>query len=506
MSRAARSKTRRAPSSGRNAAGRGPGEQRERIRKRLRDESGTLFKEAPERVALVYPSPYRVGMSSLGFQTLYREINGRPGGAAERAFLPDNLPAVRAARTPLLCYESSRPVGDFPLVAFSVAYELELGGVVQALRLAGIPPLWERRGPKHPFVLCGGPLTFANALPLAPFADAILMGEADQTIHLALDIIAQSPDKRRARETLAREIDSCLVPAVDGERPVPMARCPVEGLPARSQIRTPHTELSDMFLVEAVRGCSRACAYCVMRAAPGRGMRVIDERAILGLLPEDARRVGLVGAGVSDHPRIAALVRQLAERGREVGLSSLRPDRLDDELAAALRQAGCRTLTTALDGASQRLRDGIGRRVRAEHLLSAIRLARAHGYQRLKLYAMVGLPGETDEDVNELIDLSRQLAALHPLCLSLAPFVPKLGTPLADAPFAGVRVLESRLRRLNRALDDRVQISATGARWARVEYLLAQGGARQGRQVLEAVERGGRLRDYLDALEVTAGT
>ena len=473
----------------------------ERIRRRLADEVGTLYRQASERMALVYPSPYRVGMSSLGFQTLYREINRRPGRAAERAFLPEDPAAARAARTPLLCYESGRPLGDFPLIAFSVAYELELGGVVQSLQLAGIPPLWERREPKHPFVLCGGPLTFANPLPLAPFADAILMGEAEQTVHRALDIIAQSPDKRRAREALAREIDSCLVPAVQDARPAPLARCPQELLPARSQIRTAHTELSQMFLVEAVRGCSRDCAYCVMRASPGGGMRVIDERAILGLLPDDARRVGLVGAGVSDHPRITALVRQLAGQGREVGLSSLRPDRLDEDLAIALRQAGCRTLTTALDGASQRLRDRVGRKVRPEHLLQAARLAHTHGYKRLKLYAMVGLPGETDEDVNELIELSRQLASVHPLSLSLAPFVPKLRTPLADAPFSGVRELEGRLRRLARALAGRVQISATGARWARVEYLLARGGPRQGLQVLEAVERGGRLRDYLKALE-----
>jgi radical SAM superfamily enzyme YgiQ (UPF0313 family) len=255
-----------------------------------------------------------------------------------------------------------------------------------------------------------------------------------------------------------------------------------------------------MFLVEAVRGCSRACAYCVMRASEGGGMRVVAESEILRLLPADAPRVGLVGAGVSDHPRIAAIVRKLGGQGREVGLSSLRPDRLDEELAGALRRAGCRTLTTAVDGASQRLRDAVGRRVDRAHLLGAARLARRHRYQRLKLYAMVGLPGETDDDVDELIDLSMELSRVHPLSLSLAPFVPKHRTPLAGAPFAGIHTLERRLRRLSRALAERVKLSATGARWARVEHLLAQGGAQQGLQVMEAVRRGGRLRDYLQVL------
>jgi len=159
------------------------GDYQRQIRTRLQEELGTILKDAPEKIALLYPSPYHVGMSSLGFQTLYRGINAVPGRAAERAFLPDDLEAHGSL--PILSYESGRSVADFPVLGLSVAYELELAGVVQALTLAGIPPLAEERREEHPFVLCGGPLTFSNPLPLAPFADAILMGEADETIHLA---------------------------------------------------------------------------------------------------------------------------------------------------------------------------------------------------------------------------------------------------------------------------------------------------------------------------------
>src|SRR3954447_15357059 len=157
------------------------GDYHKEIRTRLADELGTIYRDAPEKVALLYPSPYHVGMSSLGFQTLYREINSSAGRSAERAFLPDDVAAHAEAKLPLVSYESRRPVGDFPVIGLSVAFELELAGLVRALELAGVPPLARDRRDQHPFILCGGPLTFSNPLPLAPFADAILMGEADQT-------------------------------------------------------------------------------------------------------------------------------------------------------------------------------------------------------------------------------------------------------------------------------------------------------------------------------------
>src|SRR5262249_17908357 len=162
--------------------------------------------------------------------------------------------------------------------------------------------------------------------------------------------------------------------------------------PARSAIVTPHTELSSMFLVETERGCSRGCSYCVMRRTTNGGMRVVPKEVVLEAVPDWARRVGLVGAAVSEHPHIAEIVRRLAELGCEGGLSSLRRDRPKEEFVAALSLGGYRTLTTALDGASQRMRDLIERRGREQHYIAAAELARRHGMQRLKLYLMLGLP------------------------------------------------------------------------------------------------------------------
>ncbi len=478
----------------------GLGKYQNEIRERLRDELGTIVKDAPEKVAIVYPSPYHVGMSSLGFQTLYREINEKPVRSAERAFLPDDVRAHAQAKLPLLSYESRRPVSDFPVIGLSVAYELEIAGVVQTLELAGVPPLAKDRTDLHPFVLGGGPLTFSNPLPLAPFVDAILMGEADQTVHEALDVLFAIPSRRERLEALAR-IPSCFVPELHGDQLPAGAKCPNEQLPAYAAIRTPNTELRNMFLIEAERGCSRGCAYCVMRRSTNGGMRIVPMEKILSLIPPDATKVGLVGAAVSDHPKICDLIETLADRGVETSLSSLRPDRLSDRFMAALRRAGHTALTTASDGASQRLRDTINRKTRERHLHEVARLAREHGMKRLKLYMMVGLPEELDSDIDELIQFGTEISKIIPLSLGIAPFVSKRNTPLDGLPFAGVETVEARLRRLRKGVRGRVDVRAISARWAWVEYVLAQGGAAEGLALYQAVQAGGSFADYRRAFE-----
>ncbi len=462
---------------------------------RLRDEIGTIDKDAPEAVALLYPSPYRVGMSSLGYQTIYRSINATEGRAAHRAFLPDDLDAWRQSRAPLVTHEKLRPVSDYPVIAVSVAYETELAGLIQCLELAGIPPLAEDRSEQHPFILAGGPLTFSNPLPLAPFVDAVVMGEADQSVHDVLGVIFGSDSRDSAMRSLSVH-PHVFVPSAHGDMLPPIDKADSDTLPAYSQIITPHTELRNMFLIEPERGCHRGCTYCVMRRSTNDGMRIVKMDRILSLIPDEAKRVGLVGAATTDHPQIADIVNALVDSGREVGLSSLRADRLTDELVAALRRGGHRVLTTASDGASQRMRDIIQRKTSEAQLRQAAELARRHGMKRLKLYVMVGLPEETDEDIDELIEFGSELSSLIPLSLGVAPFVAKRNTPLDGTPFAGMPLVDARLRRLRRGVRGRVELRATSARWAWVEYVLAQGGRAEGRAVLDAVHAGGRFSDW----------
>ena len=252
-------------------------------RERLAREEGTLRKQASLRVALCYPSPYRVAMSSLGFQTIYREISSHADASAERAFLPDDVAAFRQARLPLFAYESESPLADFPVLAFSVSYELEIPGLVEMLELSGIPLLRRERSESHPLVVAGGPLTNSNPAPLAPFVDLVILGEAEELIHAFLDAAANL--RRDALLQHCACLPGCYVPGRSPDLPA-IAKASDERLPARSQIVTPDTVLQSMFLIEPERGCSRGCTYCVMRRTTNGGMRTVDPQRVLEPIPE----------------------------------------------------------------------------------------------------------------------------------------------------------------------------------------------------------------------------
>jgi radical SAM superfamily enzyme YgiQ (UPF0313 family) len=452
-------------------------------------EEGTLRKVAPLRVALCYPSPYHVGMSSLGFQTIYREIHAHPEATAERAFLPEDVDVFRATRTPLFTLESQTPVATFPVLAFSVAYELELTGLLSMLSLAGLPLLSRERSDEHPLVVAGGPLTFSNPTPLEPFVDVIVQGEAEGLMHALLDTVQAFPDRQALLAHLGRT-PGFRVPGHGGDA-LYVARAEDSRLPARSQILTPHTELRSMFLIEPERGCSRGCHYCVMRRTTNGGMRTVPPERVLSLVPAAARRVGLVGAAVTDHPRIAELLRTLVDSGREVGVSSLRADRLTQELVDTLRRGGARTLTVASDGASQRMRDLVDRKHSEEQILRAARYGKQAGFERLKVYSMVGLPLEEDRDVDELVRFTRELSKILPVALGVAPFVAKRHTPLDGSPFAGIKTVDGRLARLRAGLQGQAVVRPTSARWAWVEYMLAQCGPEAGLAAMDAWAEGG---------------
>jgi radical SAM superfamily enzyme YgiQ (UPF0313 family) len=470
---------------------------------RLAAEIGTLRKQADLSFALCYPSPYAVGMSSLGFQTIYRGLNALPGVCAERAFLPDDARAARQAGETLATYESGRPVGNFRVIAFSLAYELELGGLVDCLDLAGVPAFAAERAAepgRYPLVVVGGPLTFSNPVPAGPFADVMVMGEAEDLIATLADAVRDTGDREALLADLAGR-PGFYVPARHGERPPAVAAAADARLPAFSQIQTPHTELADMFLIEPERGCHRGCTYCVMRRSTNGGMRLVPPERVRALIPAAARRVGLVGAAVTDHPGLPEILRSIVDGGREVGISSLRADRLTSEIVGLLKRGGYRSLTTASDGASERMRDIIQRKTKERHLLHAAALCHEHGLRHLKLYMMLGLPGETMDDIDELARFSLELAAVAPrLVLGIAPFVAKRNTPLDESPFEDIAVIDARLARLRAGLKGRVLVRPTSPKWAWIEYRLAQGGFAAGRAAAAATRAGGRFADWKAAL------
>jgi radical SAM superfamily enzyme YgiQ (UPF0313 family) len=467
-------------------------------RQRLAREEGTLSKQASLRVALCYPSTYSVGMSSLGFQTIYREIHLNSNATAERSFLPDDIGMYRRLKFPLFSYESEMPLSDFPVVAFSISYELEISGFLEILSLSGIPVLREERTLQHPLILVGGPLTNSNPIPLTPFADLIILGEGEELIHVFLD--AASHMNRADLLAYFSAAPGFYVPG-QSKAPPEIAKVSDDRLPARSQILTASTVLSSMFLVEAERGCSRDCAYCVMRRTTNGGMRIVAPEKLLPLIPEHARRVGLVGAAVTDHPRLKEIVRTIIESGREIGISSLRADRLDEELVGLLSKGGYQTLTTASDGVSQRLRDGMSRKTSESHLIQAAELARKFKLKRLKLYQVIGFPGETEVDVEELIRFSKELARIVPLSMTISPFVAKRNTPIDGAPFESISILEAKLAKLRAGTKGLVNLRPSSIRWAWVEYRLSQGGESAGLAAWDAWRAGGGFQAWKQALK-----
>lgn len=485
----------------------------EGLRGRLARERGPGAKkpsEAPLRMALVYPSPYRVAMSSLGYMQVHRLANERPGTICERAVLPDEADKERhrRTRTPLLTLDSQRPVGDFDVLGLSHAYELEMVGIVETLELAGLAPLARERDHRDPLVVVGGPITFSNPLPSSAFADVTILGEAEDALDVLLSALEERPGAARGSraerqallEWLAGE-PGFYIPSEHGNYLPPIGQAREERLPARSHIWTPDTELSNMMLIEPERGCHRGCTFCVMRRSTNGGMRLVEPATLLDMVPDDVERVGLVGAAVTDHPRIKTILGELIDgRKKRIGISSLRADRLDEEFVGLLARGGYRSMTVALDAASARLRDSIEKNIRDRHIHRAASLAKAAGMRHLKIYVIVGLPGETEEDRKELMKLVVELRKTLPVVLGVSPFVPKFHTPLADAPFAGEAAVKAMLKDLQRGLRNKAEVRGPGAREAWVEYRLAQGGSEHAQAAIAVARAGGRLSHWKKAL------
>ena len=464
----------------------------------LAAETGTIFREAPLKVGLCYPNPYRVAMSSLGYQVIYRAFNSRPFMSCERIVLPEDIDTYRKRRLQPASLETGRPLAEFDLLAFSVSYDLDIPGFFELLELGGVPIEREKRGPHDPPVLLGGPLTASNVLPFGPFIDAAVVGDGERAVEAIMDILEDSPSRDEFKSRAA-QIPGVWIPEIHGERVPATQKVTVEALPAVGQIVTPHTELSNMFLLEASRGCPRFCRFCLVRS-PESPMREPDLDSVLAHIPKDAPRVGFVGAAVSEWTGIKEALARVIEMGKGIGVSSLRADRLDEEFVSLLAQGGYRTMTVAADAPSQRLRNKMAKGLRTRHFIEAARLAQHAGLNRLKLYVIVGLPDETQDDITELIELTRELSSVLPIALGISPLVPKLHTPLGAASFAGIPEVDKTLKRLKRELGGVARVRSTSAKWAWVEYRMSQGDQSTGLAALEAWRNGGTFADWKRAL------
>lgn len=508
--------------------------QKRRRRPWLAEEQGTIRKNwaGKFRIALAFPNHYSVGMSNLGFQYVYGALNSLDDVVCERVFYPEGeeLAQLQERAGTLLSVESERPVRDFDLLAFSIPYENDYSHAVEMLAMAGIPPLAENRGSEHPLVAAGGVAVFLNPEPLSPFLDFLFIGEAEAILPDFLDVwrdfSERSRDRRELLKALAKNAAGIYVPSLyrvsylpDGtlEAVEPIAGCDVPakvayrradlstGPVCRTVIFTPNTEFANVSLMEIGRGCGRGCRFCaagyVYRPLRYHRADKLIEAAEENL-PE-VPRIGLVSAAVSDHPEISFLCSSLLESGGALSFSSLRADTLTPELVSALQASGHKAVAIAPEAGSDRLRRVINKNITEEEVYSAVELLTQAGILHIKLYFMIGLPTETIDDLNGIVDLvkgvkhnvlkiSRGRKQIGTITLSIHSYIPKPFTPFQWVPFAGVKELKERAKWIQRALQKvpNVRVHFDMPKWAYVQALLARGD-RRAAMFLEKVAVGG---------------
>jgi len=426
-------------------------------------------------------------MSSLGFLWAFDQLS-RPGVAGCERYFRD--PAVyRRGRSPL-SLESGRPLAACDVVAVSISYELDFVHLVQMLHDGGIPSLAGKRSDHHPLVIAGGPLCRANPELLAPIADVVVCGDGEAGLECLMEQLARrDADRRSIIDSLA------AAPGVVGDQAPQAYAAPASALPVVSTMFTPHSSLPGLLLAEVSRGCPRECTFCLGRR-PNAPLRLAPADLVLERIPDQAPGLGIIGAAVGFHPALKELLRFAVDRGMGAGVSSLRAERVDEELAQLLRATGSRVLTVAADGASRRVRRAIRKEVAEAHLVQCAELARKSGFHALKVYVMVGLPEETEEDIREFVGLANQLHRVVPVVLSPAVFVPKKNTPLALASFGPVSRINNHLRLLQRECSAGIRMGRVSAREAAVHHLLARASRDDAPGLVDAALAGGRYRDF----------
>lgn len=470
------------------------------------------------RACLIYPNTYAVGMSNLGFQAMHAVMN-RGSLSCERAFLPDHADEAEWQRTQtrLFSLETQTPLAEFDLLGFSVSYELDYAGVARALLMAGIPPLSRDRSENHPLVIAGGPCITCNPEPLAELLDACVIGEGEEVITAVAAVLAEVSMARGASraavlEALAAvpgvyvpslyevsaEADAPAIPTPRGTAPTKVQRQwlhEVDRFAAATQILTPDTEFGDLFCVEISRGCGRACRFCVAghMTRPPRARTPEQVLAQVRAALPQRRKVGLVGPALGDYPELEGLLASLGEMGAEVSASSLRADRLHSAPVLALAGSGETSVTIAPEAGTERLRFVLNKSIPDAAIEDAAANALAAGIRRVKLYLMIGLPTETDEDVDAIAALCRRLAempGMRQVTASVNPFIPKPGTPFQWCGMDPEKTLAAKLKRVRAALkgNAKIELGGISPREALIEAALARGDRRLAPVILAAAE------------------
>ena len=487
----------------------------DRLQELYKDEDSrvTINPHAEQKVAIVYPNTYFVGMSNLGLHIIYEEINLHPSSVCERIFLPEKkeLDAYDKTKTPLMSVETQRPMHQFDVVAFDVTFEMDYFHIPLMLRHGRVPVTSEARTGFDPIVIAGGPCATFNPEPFADFIDAFIIGEGEGIVTAVLERIRKGRENGESREetiSALAQIDGVYVPILytpqydDNKRFVGYDIA--EGAPktirrhfepltsgGETVIATNFTEFGAMYIIEVARGCGRHCRFCMagycFRVPRVRPLDILKEG--VDRAEKLGKKVGLMGAAISDYPEVDELVTYIRSKDMRYSCASLRADSLTQAVVDGLADSGQKTITIAPETGSERLRRVINKGISEEHLQNAATLSAKSGIQHMRLYIMIGLPTETDEDIEAIVGLAERTQAHMAevgckgrLTLSINPFIPKPFTPFQWMAMDNQKTVEKKLQYIKKALQKnrRIEVLVESPKEAYIQGVLARGDRRLG--------------------------
>ena len=440
--------------------------------------SETILKKGlgQKRAVLCYPNTYAVGMSNLGFQAIFGLFNTLDDVACERVFLDTNGRSL----------ESGTPLCDFDIVLFSISFELDYPSIVSMLSAGGVNPYSRERNENAPIVMAGGAVCYYNPLPVAPFFDIILSGDGEKDFADYANTLFLP--KHEAMDTLEGK-EGIFIPALHLTSDMTFKdflKCKrriaenLDQTPIKSEIYTENTEFGSMGLVEISRGCNNRCLFCVASHsyAPYRMRSFAGLKEQFLEVLEHRKRIGLVGAAVTDHPEILSICEYILEQGGEISPASMSAKALNIDLLTLLKAGGVRSITLAPECGSEKLRKRVGKgSTKDEILFSAVENAVRVGINNLKLYFMIGVPDEEDDDVAAIARLSLAIKKEFKVNVSIgvSSLIPKPSTPFADVQFTPINELNRRLAIIRKGLKGQVNIAAESTRWSYFQALFACG-------------------------------
>ena len=500
----------------------------DRLQELYKDEDSrvTINPHAEQKVAIVYPNTYFVGMSNLGLHIIYEEINLHPSSVCERIFLPEKkeLDVYDKTKTPLMSVETQRPMHQFDVVAFDVTFEMDYFHIPLMLRYGRVPVMSEDRTGFDPIVIAGGPCATFNPEPFADFIDAFIIGEGEGIVTAVLERIRKGRENGESREeTIAglAQIDGVYVPVLytpqydDNKRFVgydiadgapKIIRRHFEPLTSGGEtvIATNFTEFGAMYIIEVARGCGRHCRFCMagycFRVPRVRPLDILKEG--VDRAEQLGKKVGLMGAAISDYPEVDELVSYIRSKDMRYSCASLRADSLTQAVVDGLAESGQKTITIAPETGSERLRRVINKGISEENLRTAAQLSAKSGIQHMRLYIMIGLPTETDEDIDAIVGLAERTQAHMAevgckgrLTLSINPFIPKPFTPFQWMAMDHQKSVEKKLQYIKKSLQKnrRIEVLVESPKEAYIQGVLARGDRRLGKVLAAcALDRGSK--------------